>query len=100
MSSNVSAGNSKNPIIDVWEHNLEQEFDNISRLIDRYNYVAMDTEFPGIYYQGDQYTGYNFIKENVDNLRLIQVGLTLSTGIGDEPSPHSTWQFNLKFDLE
>lgn len=40
------------------------------------------------------------IRENVNNLKLIQLGITLSTCDGDFPKPIGTWQFNFKFDLK
>lgn len=86
-------------IVEVWEDNFEEEMEKIMQLIETYKYVAMDTEFPGVYYQGDQYTGYNMIKKNVDALKLIQVGITLADENGNTPKPTSTWQFNLRFDL-
>jgi len=70
------------------------------QLVEKYNYISMDTEFPGICMQGENLIGYNFIKSNVDELKLIQVGITLSDENGVTPKPISTWQFNLKFDLE
>jgi len=73
--------------------------ERISSLLHTYNNVAMDTEFPGICYQGETITGYNLIKTNVDALKLIQVGFSLSDDQGNAPNPVSTWQFNLKFDL-
>lgn len=39
------------------------------------------------------------IRENVNNLKLIQLGITLSSPEGEFPKPIGTWQFNFKFDL-
>lgn len=86
-------------IVEVWEDNFEEEMYKVSQLIEKYKYVAMDTEFPGVYFQSSDLTGYNLIKANVDVLKLIQVGITLADEEGNSPSPISTWQFNLRFDL-
>lgn len=64
----------------------------------------MDTEFPGIVfnYVIDSKTpemGYNILKTNVDNLKLIQVGITLSNEKGEKPIGTHTWQFNLNFNI-
>lgn len=91
---------SSDEIMNVWDDNLEVEFDKIMALIDKYNYISMDTEFPGICVTGENITGYPFIKNNVDQLRLIQVGISLADENGEQPKPVSTWQFNLKFNLE
>jgi CCR4-NOT transcription complex subunit 7/8 len=37
---------------------------------------------------------------NVDNLKIIQLGITLSNEDGVFPEECSTWQFNFKFDLK
>ncbi len=42
---------------------------------------------------------YHVIKMNVDNLKLIQVGITLTDDDGNFPEGVNTWQFNLKFDI-
>ncbi len=63
----------------------------------------MDTEFPGIVYPCPNYTPdfyYQFTKANVDKLKLIQIGITLTNEKGDFPPFNSTWQFNFKFDYE
>ena len=40
------------------------------------------------------------VRENANNLKLIQLGLTLCNFEGDFPKPKCTWQFNFKFDLK
>jgi len=95
----------KEPIIkEVYYENFVEEIKILSSLLDKYNYIAMDTEFPGFVYQStmngkDSY--YRTIKTNVDKLKLIQVGITIRDAIGNSPPPPytGTWQFNLKFDL-
>lgn len=86
-------------IIDVWEENFEEEMDKLAELIDKYPFVAMDTEFPGVCIKSETLIGYQMIKANVDALKLIQVGVSLCDIEGNQPQPVSTWQFNLRFDL-
>lgn len=43
MPSNEECG-----IRDVWGHNLEEEFRTIRQVVQQYQYIAMDTEFPGV----------------------------------------------------
>ena len=88
--------------MDVWANNLDEEMAKISDLIEDYKYIAMDTEFPGFFGRNEGNTtdsGFKFIKNNVDSLKLIQLGITLSDEKGNMPQPVNTWQFNLKFDL-
>lgn len=91
-----------NQIRDVYIDNFIQEVKTLSRLIEKYNYVAMDTEFPGIVYQSSvnsREAYYRTIKTNVDKLKLIQVGISIKDEAGNPPEGPHTWQFNLKFDL-
>ncbi len=36
---------------------------------------------------------------NVEQTKLIQVGISLSDEHGNSPTPVSTWQFHLEYDL-
>jgi len=45
-----SISNTDAVIKDVWMNNFFRTMETISKLIDEYNYVAMDTEFPGTVY--------------------------------------------------
>jgi CCR4-NOT transcription complex subunit 7/8 len=38
------------------------------------------------------------MRVNVDNLKVIQVGVTLSDSNGKVPTGICSWQFNLEFD--
>lgn len=89
-------------IREVWADNFVEEIKKLSSYLDKYTYVAMDTEFPGVVYQSNMTSReayYRTIKTNVDNLKLIQVGVTLSDEKGERPPEGATWQFNLKFNL-
>lgn len=91
-------------IKNVWKYNVEQEFAKISKLLDEgFTYVAMDTEFPGILFniqmEKTSDSGYRMLKQNVDLLKLIQMGITLSNEKGEKPKDVHTWQFNLNFSV-
>jgi len=99
-----SRNNNKNKscIIEVYEDNFLQEMKNLTSLIKEYNYIGMDTEFPGIVYSLSSFNEdfyYNSLKLNVDSLKLIQLGITLSNEKGEYPTPYCTWQFNFDFDI-
>lgn len=88
------------PIREVFAHNFVEEIKNLSLSLEKYNYVAMDTEFPGVVYQPtSRETYYKTVKANVDKLKLIQVGITLCDENGQTPQNGGTWQFNLNFNL-
>lgn len=101
----------------VWAENLEQEFGLIRGIIHMFPYVSIDTEFPGVVVAPnfdpkipyhlrhmDPSEQYSFLKANVDNLKLIQLGLTLTDADGNLPGDDAyshNWEFNFKdFDVE
>ncbi|EMD40070.1 hypothetical protein CERSUDRAFT_112283 [Gelatoporia subvermispora B] len=92
-------------IREVWAPNLETEMNNIRELIERYPYVAMDTEFPGVVarpigsFKTSSDYHYQTMRCNVDLLKIIQVGLTLADEDGNYPQDVSTWQFNFHFSV-
>nr|XP_050051750.1 CCR4-NOT transcription complex subunit 7-like [Dermacentor andersoni] len=92
-------------IRDVWACNLEEEFCTIRDLVQKYNYIAMDTEFPGVVAQPigkfRSITDYQYqmLRCNVDLLKIIQLGVTFLDENGNKPINFSTWQFNFKFSL-
>eukprot|EP01118_Nematostelium_gracile_P017631 TRINITY_DN759_c0_g1_i1.p1 TRINITY_DN759_c0_g1~~TRINITY_DN759_c0_g1_i1.p1 ORF type:complete len:295 (-),score=56.28 TRINITY_DN759_c0_g1_i1:86-970(-) len=92
-------------IVDVWGDNLEEEMEKIRNLVDKYPYIAMDTEFPGVVarpigsFASSSDYHYQTLRCNVDLLKLIQLGLTFSDHEGNLPPSVCTWQFNFKFNL-
>ena len=97
-------------IREVYAGNLEQEFALIREEVDRFPYIAMDTEFPGVVirpvgaFKNINDYNYQTLKENVDMLKLIQLGLTLSDENGNFPTcgtdRYCIWQFNFReFDV-
>ncbi|KAJ7643978.1 ribonuclease H-like domain-containing protein [Roridomyces roridus] len=92
-------------LIDVWAPNLEIEMRRIRDLIDRYPYIAMDTEFPGVVarpmgaFKTSSDYHYQTMRCNVDLLKIIQVGITLADENGNFPAEASTWQFNFRFSI-
>eukprot|EP01105_Mastigella_eilhardi_P001394 TRINITY_DN1167_c0_g1_i4.p1 TRINITY_DN1167_c0_g1~~TRINITY_DN1167_c0_g1_i4.p1 ORF type:complete len:324 (-),score=64.88 TRINITY_DN1167_c0_g1_i4:228-1124(-) len=92
-------------IREVWAHNLIQEMNAISALLDDYPCVAMDTEFPGVVarpvgqFKTTGELRYQTLRCNVDLLKIIQLGLTFTDDQGRVPPGVCTWQFNFKFNL-
>ncbi|KAI9824742.1 MAG: hypothetical protein M1832_001568 [Thelocarpon impressellum] len=113
----------KGRIRDVWRGNLAQEMAILRGLVERYPYISMDTEFPGIVARpmgtfttkADYH--YQTLRCNVDLLKMIQLGITLLSPEGELPPPHTseggggstyqnnlmpcpcTWQFNFRFSV-
>jgi len=90
-------------IRDVWASNLDTEMEIIRDLLEKYKYVAMDTEFPGVVARpvGDvNDMHYQTLRCNVDMLKLIQLGITLTDEHGNFVDGCTCWQFNFKFSLK
>ncbi|KAL1894704.1 CCR4-NOT core DEDD RNase subunit [Sporothrix stenoceras] len=81
----------KGRIREVWKHNLVEEMAAIRDLVDKYPYIAMDTEFPGVVarpmgsFRGKSDYHYQCLRTNVDLLRVIQIGITLFNEDGETP---------------
>lgn len=107
LGNNASGPNNEEcGIRDVWAHNLEDEFRTIRQIVQKYPYVAMDTEFPGVVarpigeFRSTADYQYQLLRCNVDLLRIIQLGLTFMDENGKTPGgSYTTWQFNFKFNL-
>mmetsp|Transcript_25500 Transcript_25500/g.33319 ORF Transcript_25500/g.33319 Transcript_25500/m.33319 type:complete len:385 (+) Transcript_25500:128-1282(+) len=91
-------------IRDVWAENLEVEMHVIRKMAEKYQYIAMDTEFPGVVarpiadYNSPDYQ-YQTLRCNVDLLKIIQLGLAFVNAQG-EVEGCCCWQFNFKFNLK
>merc|ERR1712226_545681 len=105
-SSGGSMLNEECGIREVWAHNMDEEFRKICQIVQKYPYVAMDTEFPGVVarpigeFKSTADYQYQLLRCNVDLLKIIQLGLTFFDDKGQPPeSGVTTWQFNFKFNL-
>ena len=93
-------------IREVWEDNLEEEFDLLREIVDDYPYLAMDTEFPGVVvrpvgiFKSTADYHYQTLRANVNMLKLIQLGLTFADEDGSLPkcgtNEYCVWQFNFR----
>eukprot|EP01083_Nonionella_stella_P067766 179465_1 len=92
-------------IIDIWAKNLNEAISKIEDIIDKYPYIAVDTEFPGVVARPvdsfRHWLGYCYrtVADNVNMLKIIQLGLTFYNEKGETPKPFSTYQFNFKFNM-
>lgn len=91
-------------IVNVWKDTVHQEIALLRRLIKKYKYISMDTEFPGVIakpigiFRNTSSFAYQQLRCNVNILNLIQLGISISDEFGNRPDPKHTWQFNLYFD--
>jgi len=79
----------------------------ICEVVERYPYIAMDTEFPGTvarpvgtFRPRSSEEKYQSIRCNVDLLNIIQLGVTFCDEDGNLAPGCSTWQFNFTFSLQ
>ena len=92
-------------IRDVYEDTLIQEMTYIRKLVSKYKYVAMDTEFPGVVARpiSDGITSdqqYQTLRCNVDLLKIIQLGVAFFDENGELAPECPCWQFNFRFSLD
>jgi len=98
-------------IMNVWASNLQEAMSLVADLIEDYPYIALDTEFPGVVARPRNSFkhwlgyGYRLVADNVNMLKLIQLGLTLFNEKGETPfscgsTRFSTLQFNFRFNVE
>ena len=90
-------------IKEVYEDNFIEEIKVIGGLLEEYNYIGMDTEYPGTVFMVQQLSKdfyYRTLKMNIDSLKIIQLGITLTNSKGEYPKNYKyhTWQFNFEFD--
>ena len=102
-SNNISinSNNEQPGIIEVYEDNFIEEIKNLGSLLEEYNYIGMDTEYPGIIFVTQNLTKdfyYKTLKMNVDSLKIIQLGITLTNSKGEYPknSKYHTWQLKIQ----
>ncbi len=68
----------------VWANNLEDEIKKISKLIEKFPYVSMDTEFPGIVHNislKHNESKYKSIKANVLLLYTSHTVVDITRGV-------------------
>lgn len=88
---------------EVWAWNLDKEFGELVAAASDGSIVAIDMEFPGFLRQqprsdvpGAQAARYQALRENVDHLRPIQLGVAVA---GQDGVLRGVWSFNLQFNL-
>eukprot|EP00440_Ansanella_granifera_P069964 gb/GFBE01075908.1/.p1 GENE.gb/GFBE01075908.1/~~gb/GFBE01075908.1/.p1 ORF type:complete len:551 (+),score=112.64 gb/GFBE01075908.1/:1-1653(+) len=91
-------------INEVWSWNFDPEFNELLAAVSACGedaVVALDTEFPGFLREEKQSAKrsarYEALRQNCDNLRPIQLGISVANSDGEL---HGTWSFNLAFDVQ
>ncbi|XP_064957965.1 putative CCR4-associated factor 1 homolog 8 [Musa acuminata AAA Group] len=80
----------------VSENNLREELDRLVKFRRTFRYIAIDTEFTGVVNSAPSDASeeglYSIVKESVDNMKLLQLGITLFDYNGNTPG--LCWEFN------
>eukprot|EP01062_Namystynia_karyoxenos_P041267 TRINITY_DN3004_c2_g1_i2.p1 TRINITY_DN3004_c2_g1~~TRINITY_DN3004_c2_g1_i2.p1 ORF type:complete len:412 (+),score=98.85 TRINITY_DN3004_c2_g1_i2:104-1237(+) len=105
--TNLGGSGAEGLIADVWADGLERAFQHIRQIAERYPCVAVAVEDPGdvarptatVKGKPPREFYYQTICCNVNLLKPVQLGLTLSDREGRHPPGVCTWQFNFKFPL-
>ena len=90
-------------IMEVYEDNFIEQIKVVGDLLEDYNYIGIDVKCPGTVYNVQTLTKdfyYKTMKMNIDSLKIIQLGITLTNSKGEYPKncKYHTWQFNFEFD--
>lgn len=84
-------GGNKSRIREVWAGNLNEEMALLRAVAEKYPYVAMDIEFPGLVarpmgnFNGKSDYHYQCLRCNVDMLKVIQLGISVFSEEGESP---------------
>jgi CCR4-NOT transcription complex subunit 7/8 len=103
MPSLISGIDGSRELREVWAWNLDEEFDALLAAVagEAGVILALDMEFPGFVYVeppgGNIGVRYQALRENVDSLRPIQLGLAVASAEG---ILRGVWSFNLSFDVD
>jgi CCR4-NOT transcription complex subunit 7/8 len=105
LSEEVQFGDEGHTIRDVWAWNFDQEFDALLAAVANSSgtsaVLALDMEFPGFLREerrtDAQAQRYQALRENVDFMWPIQLGVAVSSASG---TLKGAWTFNLRFDAE
>lgn len=99
-------------IVDVYADTFDRVMDEIADIILEYPIIGVDTEFPGSFHDhlyiaalsnrlplSPLITNYQRFKCNIDNMKMIQLGLSFTNDAGEHPPNAHAYQFNFCFDL-
>ncbi|KAJ0088486.1 hypothetical protein Patl1_32592 [Pistacia atlantica] len=90
-------------ITQVWRSNFHQQISSFDGALHRFRVICLDTELPGFLRNTPKHSPdhirYHDLKYNVENTKIIHLGITLSNEEGN--CEGGTWEFNFSdFDME